>query len=106
MFEEDDDAQDPAYNLFLAVALLDLGIYSVKNDEFWMEQRGGEGGHAASIRKHAAQPRDQREEEEEEDSGEAAVQQHWEIVEKDQEDLERRELEEQNDDLNCFVLLI
>jgi hypothetical protein len=42
---------------------------------------------------------DQREkEEEEEDSGEAAVQQHCEIVEKDQEVLERRELKEQNDD--------
>jgi hypothetical protein len=35
MFEEDDDAQDPVYDLLLAVALLDLGIYSVKNEEFW-----------------------------------------------------------------------
>jgi hypothetical protein len=35
MFEEDDDAQDPAYDLLLAVALLDLGNDSVKNEEFW-----------------------------------------------------------------------
>ncbi len=39
---------------------------------------------------------DQREkEEEEEDSGEAGVLQHCENVKKDQEDLERRELENQ-----------
>jgi hypothetical protein len=35
--------------------------------------------------------------EEKEDSGEAAIQQKCEIVEKDLEVLERRELEEQND---------
>jgi hypothetical protein len=28
MFKEDDDAQDPVYDLLLAVALLDLGLYS------------------------------------------------------------------------------
>jgi hypothetical protein len=96
MFKEDDDAQDPAYDLFLAMALLYLGIYSVKNDEFWMEQIGGEGGRAASFRKHVAQPRGaERRRRRQTVKNLSAVQQHCEIVEKDQEDLERRELEEQ-----------
>jgi hypothetical protein len=34
MFKEDDDAQYPVYDLLLAVAFLDLGLYSVKNEEF------------------------------------------------------------------------
>jgi hypothetical protein len=39
--------------------------------------------------------REKEEEEEEENSGEAGIQQHCENVKKDQEDLERRELENQ-----------
>jgi hypothetical protein len=96
MFEEDDDAQDPVYDLLLAVALLDLVLYSVKNEEFWNSEVG-----RAAVEHHLenmlVKQEDQREkeEEEEEDIGEAGVQQHCENVKKDQEDLERRELKNQ-----------
>jgi hypothetical protein len=95
MFEEDDDAQDPVYDLLLAVALLDLGLYSVKNEEFWNSEvrRVAVEHHLENM---LVKQEDQREkEEEEEDSGEAGIHQHCENVKKDQEDLERKELENQ-----------
>jgi hypothetical protein len=60
-----------------------------------LEQRGEEGWHAALFRRYGAHIEDAREQEE--DSGEEATVRHCCTV-KDQQDLERRELEEQQRD--------
>ncbi len=46
------------YNLLLAVALLNLGLYSVKNEEFWNSEVG-----SAAMENMLVKQEDQREKE-------------------------------------------